>query len=120
MAWQPEIAAALLVFGCAPAASHPGVAPTQGNQQIGVFEAEGRYRYVDGDRLFWSCERRECTDVLIRDERLQRDVVDLQGKIFRLRVERIDACGPLSSEVACVRSLDGTALRIVEWLGVRD
>ena len=81
------------------------------------FVVEGELRYVDGDRLLVRCgSQRRCMETLIRDERLQREILRLQGRRLRLRVRRVDACGAESSQAACVQSLDRTALRILEWL----
>lgn len=88
--------------------------------QTGDFTAVGRYRYIDGDRLIWTCSRdRSCEDTLVRDERLQREVERSADFDVTLRVRRIPACGPRSSDVACVTSEDGTALEIIRWLEVR-
>ena len=92
-------------------------ATTPIQQAEGSFVVEGRLEYIDGDRLFVACGRRQpCLETLIRDERLQRDILTLQGRRLRLRVERVAACGPQSSGVACLQSKDRTALRILEWL----
>lgn len=79
---------------------------------------DGTYEYADGDRLRWNCAHKVCSDVLVRDERLRRDALSLQGARLRLEVQRVDACGSLSSEVACVRSHSRTALAIVRWIRV--
>jgi hypothetical protein len=80
----------------------------------------GRYTYSDGDRLVWQCRPNvECTDTLVRDERLQREVEISPDFWPTFRVERVPACGPRSSEVACYQSRDRTALVILEWVSVR-
>jgi hypothetical protein len=91
------------------------LAPTPAD---GAFIVEGELRFIDGDRLLVACgESKPCVETLIRDERLQRQVVKLQGRKLRLRVERVPVCGPLSSEEACMRGgRNRTALRIMEWL----
>ena len=78
----------------------------------------GVYRYIDGDRLITGCGGRECMHTLIRDDRLDRDPYRLIGSTLTLEVERLSACGTRSSELACYRSSDGTALRIVRRLAV--
>lgn len=81
------------------------------------FRVEGRYQYIDGDRLLWPCRpNAPCTETLIRDRRLQAEVERSPDFRATLLVERVPACGARSSEVACVNSLDGTALRIDRWL----
>lgn len=81
------------------------------------FILSGVYKYIDGDRVIWKCNAaRRCTDVLIRDDRLARTVTELLDQRVSLRVRRVDACGPESTQVACLRSRDGTALLIVEWM----
>jgi hypothetical protein len=83
------------------------------------FIVAGTVKYVDGDRLLVACGKAEpCMETIARDERFGRDAVQLQGKKVTLRVQRVDACGPDSTQVACIRSLDGTALNIVEWVAV--
>ena len=80
----------------------------------------GRYEYIDGDRLIWRCsDDRECTDTLIRDERLQHEIEISPEMFLTLRVGRVAACGPQSSQAACIQSRGGTALIIKEWLEVR-
>jgi len=82
-----------------------------------VFSVKGVYKYSDGDRLIWACStRHQCTDVLIRDRRLAQSAIKLLNQRVSLRVRRVDACGPESTQVACLRSSNGTALLIVEWL----
>lgn len=75
----------------------------------------GEYRYIDGDRLVTRCGEKECVYTLIRDEFLSRQPSKLIGYILTLKVQVVDACGPDSSELACVRSTDGKALKIVHW-----
>jgi hypothetical protein len=83
-------------------------------------EVTGTYQYIDGDRLVYPCSGPErCMYTLVRDERLSQNAASLVGSTLTLRVRRVDACGPQSSEVACYRSLDRTALIILEWLNVR-
>jgi hypothetical protein len=110
-----------LVFITACAVTSPVSTLTQGSSRtIGEqFVVTGRYYYEDGDRLSWRCElARLCVETLVRDERLQREVVSLLGATLTLRVERVDACGSRSSQVACFQSLDRSALRIEEWIEV--
>lgn len=84
-----------------------------------TFTITGRYRYIDGDRLLVPCEHaKPCIETLVRDERLSRDPASLQGSLLTLEVTRIAKCAPDSSEVACIQSADGTALKIRRWLGV--
>lgn len=83
------------------------------------FVIEGRYRYIDGDRLLWPCRPNGvCTETLVRDSRLQTEVERSPEFQVKLLVERVPACGGRSSEVACVNSLDRTALLIDRWLEV--
>jgi hypothetical protein len=87
------------------------------NENGGSFSIEGVYRYIDGDRIVWDCGKSEkCIDVLVRDARLSASATSLIGRKINLRVKRVKACGDESSQVACLRSRDGTALIIVEWL----
>lgn len=80
----------------------------------------GRYQYIDGDRLIWNCQpNRECVDTLIRDARLQAEIENSSDMAMTLRVERVPACGPRSTQVACLQSSGDTVLRILEWLEVR-
>lgn len=100
----------LLIASCA---SNVATA-TEKNKE---FVVKGIYRYIDGDRIVWKCGRsRECLDIVIRDERLARSAAGLLNQSISLRVKRVPACGSESTQVACLRSRDGTALLIVEWL----
>lgn len=81
-----------------------------------VFTVDGIYKYSDGDRIIWTCSGRPCIDVLIRDRKLAQSATKLLNQRVSLRVRRVDACGPESTQVACLRSSSGTALLIVEWL----
>lgn len=84
-----------------------------------VFVITGRFFYEDGDRLSWRCARSLlCVETLIRDQRFQREIDRLLGATLTLRVERVSACDAVSSGVACLQSLDGTALRIRDWVSV--
>jgi hypothetical protein len=101
---------ALLTAACMP----KGASALEADQ---IFTVKGVYKYVDGDRITWTCgTRRTCTDVLIRDRRLAESATKLLNQHVSLRVRRVDACGPQSTQVACLRSSSGTALLIVEWL----
>lgn len=92
----------------------------QAADQAGEFTTTGRYRYIDGDRLIRSCPSGQaCEETLVRDDRLQREVERSPDFEATLRVRRISACGPRSSQVACVTSEDGTALEIIRWLEIR-
>jgi hypothetical protein len=107
---MPFALIALLIAACA---SNNARAVEASN----VFNVDGIYRYSDGDRLTWSCSaRRPCTDVLIRDRKLAQSATKLLNQRVSLRVRRVDACGPESTQVACLRSSNGTALLILEWL----
>lgn len=103
---------ALLLAACARDAISP---PATGHLTV-----TGRYEYIDGDRLIWRCRpNQECIDTLVRDDRLQREVEISPAMRVTLRVDRVSACGPQSSQVACIQSRDGTAFAIVQWLEVR-
>jgi hypothetical protein len=111
---------AVLVGCCTPAgpSARPNEAPPR--RAVGeTFVVTGRFFYEDGDKLSWRCARSLlCVETLIRDERFQREIGRLLGATLTLRVERVSACGSESSEVACMRSPDGTALRILEWIAL--
>jgi hypothetical protein len=82
-----------------------------------TFTVNGIYNYSDGDRVTWNCNvKRSCTELLIRDQKLAQSATKLLNRRVSLRVRRVDACGPESSQVACLRSSNGTALLIVGWL----
>jgi hypothetical protein len=101
---------ALLIAACA---SNNAKAVESSN----VFTVNGIYKYSDGDRITWKCNAKlPCTELLIRDWRLAQSATKLLNQRVSLRVRRVDACGPQSSQVACLRSRNGTALLIVEWL----
>lgn len=113
------VGAALLATACAPVEPPAARRDLQPGRPVGEnFVVVGRFYYEDGDRLSWDCGRSLCVETLVRDERFQREIERLQGSRLTLRVERVSACGARSSEVACIQSIDGTALRIIEWLGV--
>lgn len=113
------VCAALLATACTTVDAPAVVRDPPPDRPVGEnFVVVGRFYYEDGDRLSWHCGRSLCVETLVRDERFQRDIDRMQGSRLTLRVERVPACGPRSSEVACIQSIDGTALRIVEWLGV--
>ena len=76
----------------------------------------GEYRYVDGDVFIWSCGEELCVDVPVRDPVSWPRMGERIGEQVRVRVRRIKACGSQSSEVACLDSANGSALRILEWL----
>ncbi len=103
----------LLSLLTAACASHCAGASTGSN----LFVVNGIYKYIDGDRILWKCRTaHRCTDVVIRDSRLALSATKLLNQRVSLRVRRVAACGPESTQVACLRSRDGTALLIVEWL----
>lgn len=85
-----------------------------------TFIISGQLRFEDGDRLLVACQRPEpCEEMLVRDERLQREAIALQGQRLTLRVQRVSGCGANSSEAVCLRGAS-SALRIVKWLDVQD
>jgi hypothetical protein len=88
------------------------------NRAGNTFVVMGKYYYRDGDRFVWRCSPNDlCIDTIIRDERLNREAADLVGSVMTLRVERVSACSRQSSETACARNRNGSALRIIEWIG---
>ena len=104
---RPFASIALLIAACT---SNNASAVESSN----VFTVNGIYKYSDGDRITWTCSiRRPCTDVLIRDRKLAQSATKLLNQRVSLRVRRVDACGPESTQVACLRSSNGTALLIV-------
>src|SRR4051812_19614183 len=93
--------------------------PAISTQSNGTFVIDGLYKYSDGDRIVWRCRKRtECMDVVIRDSRLAQSATKLLNHRVSIRVRRVKACGPESTQVACLRSNNGTALLIVEWLDI--
>jgi len=77
----------------------------------------GDYRYIDGDRFIYSCGGSTCVDTLVRDSFLEANAVQLNGSRITIEVRRVIACDmQLSSQVACVRSSDGSALKIRRWI----
>lgn len=116
----PVTVAFLLACSAGAAQPHPRRVSADTAEVGATFIVTGRLRFLDGDRLLIDCGRREaCEEMLVRDARLQRDVVALQGQRLTLRVQRVDGCGAVSSEVVCVRGAQ-TALRILEWVSPRQ
>ena len=111
---------ALHLGGCTRAAAPEPARNTVPPRAIGdTFLVTVRYYYEDGDRLSWRCGRAIlCVETIVRDERMQREIDTLEGATVTLRVERISACGPGSSQVACIQSSDRTAIRILEWVRI--
>jgi hypothetical protein len=113
---RPATLAFLLAGSACAAQPHPRSAAVDTAGVGATFIVTGRLRFLDGDRLLIDCGRREaCEEMLVRDERLQREVVALQGRRLTLRVQRVEGCGAASSEAVCVRGAR-TALRILEWI----
>jgi hypothetical protein len=81
------------------------------------FEIEGKFVHEESDTLLFTCGRSICSDILVRDSFLLSEGFNLIGKNIELIVRRVPACDKhLSTEVACVRSLNGSALKIIKWL----
>jgi len=95
-------------------ASLPGA-----RKSLNAFSVTGVYRYADGDVIEWRCQGgSRCSDILIRDARLAKEAVALQGATLTLLVKRVDACGSESTQVACLQSDGKTALAIRAWIRV--
>jgi hypothetical protein len=81
------------------------------------YKITGQYRYIDGDRFFYRCGGTVCEDTLVRDAFLQSRVNELDGHEITLIVRRVNACDlHVSSELACVRSSNGSAFVIEKWV----
>lgn len=77
----------------------------------------GKYKDIDGDRFIYECGGAVCIDTLVRDEYLAANAPAPNGQQVILVVRRVLACDfSVSSQVACARSLDGSALVIKKWI----